>query len=218
MAKKKAATKPKVVPELWTVTEVAKQLQCSPRHIWRLLERGQFPAPLRLGEKILRWRRSDIEALAAGVLQPVPHKPTIAITKRKKTVEPAPPRQPDAAEIIGLDDASYLGDVAAHVHTELFKLKEWRNDILAAVRQAMADENAATMRLSKQRDEYVKRYQAADHTLILLAMTFHVAKTVTTSNTVSLEFRDERLAAEFRELISKMATYLEQHPCRPLSP
>ena len=51
---------------LLTVSEIARQLNCSTRHIWRLLDTGQFPLPIRLGSKLRRWPREAIERRPAG--------------------------------------------------------------------------------------------------------------------------------------------------------
>lgn len=42
------------------VQELAKLLGVNPRTIWRLAQRGDIPAPIRLGDRIVRWRLSDI--------------------------------------------------------------------------------------------------------------------------------------------------------------
>jgi len=36
---------------------VALLLSCSPRHIWRLVDRAAMPAPLRIGPSAFRWKR-----------------------------------------------------------------------------------------------------------------------------------------------------------------
>jgi len=46
--------------------ELAKLLQCSERHIANLDNRGELPAPFRIGT-LKRWRRADVNAwIAAG--------------------------------------------------------------------------------------------------------------------------------------------------------
>jgi len=45
---------------MYTVRDVARQLQCSTRHIHRLVDAGRMPRPIRLGS-LVRWRRADIE-------------------------------------------------------------------------------------------------------------------------------------------------------------
>lgn len=49
-----------------TATEVARKFNCSTRHIWRLLDAGRFPVPIRLGSKLRRWPREAIERWPAG--------------------------------------------------------------------------------------------------------------------------------------------------------
>lgn len=43
-----------------TVREVAELLGVNPRTIWRLSARGEIPAPIRLGDRVVRWRLSDL--------------------------------------------------------------------------------------------------------------------------------------------------------------
>ncbi len=48
------------------VRAVAKMLDCSTRHVYRLTDAGRLPSPLKLGA-LVRWRRADIDNwLAAG--------------------------------------------------------------------------------------------------------------------------------------------------------
>jgi excisionase family DNA binding protein len=62
-----ATAAPVEVPQhLYDVRTVAKLLDCSVRHIYRLADGGRMPPPLKLGA-LVRWRRSDIEQwLGAG--------------------------------------------------------------------------------------------------------------------------------------------------------
>jgi excisionase family DNA binding protein len=46
-------------PLLLDVAAVARLLGCSPRHIWRLADSGDFPAPLPVG-RLRRWQRAAI--------------------------------------------------------------------------------------------------------------------------------------------------------------
>lgn len=46
--------------ELLDVRAVAALCGCSPRHIYRLTDRGKMPAPIRLGG-LVRWSRRVIE-------------------------------------------------------------------------------------------------------------------------------------------------------------
>jgi excisionase family DNA binding protein len=52
------------------IHEVAARLHCSPRHVRRLVERGQFPAPVKLGS-LIRWPRSTVEDWIDEGCQPV---------------------------------------------------------------------------------------------------------------------------------------------------
>lgn len=42
------------------VREVAELLGVNTRTIWRLCQRNELPAPIRLGPRILRWRLADL--------------------------------------------------------------------------------------------------------------------------------------------------------------
>jgi excisionase family DNA binding protein len=51
---------------LLDVRGVAAMLGCSPRHVYRLADRGSMPAPVRLGS-LVRWPRKTLEDwLGAG--------------------------------------------------------------------------------------------------------------------------------------------------------
>jgi excisionase family DNA binding protein len=56
---------PAPADSLLTVSEVARKFNCSTRHIWRLVDAKQFPAPIRLGSKLRRWSRASIEQYLA---------------------------------------------------------------------------------------------------------------------------------------------------------
>jgi len=43
-----------------SVREVAELLGVNARTVWRMAQRGEIPAPIRLGERIVRWRLSDL--------------------------------------------------------------------------------------------------------------------------------------------------------------
>jgi len=45
---------------LLDVQAVAKLLDCSSRHVYRLADAGRMPAPLKLGA-LVRWRRAEID-------------------------------------------------------------------------------------------------------------------------------------------------------------
>jgi excisionase family DNA binding protein len=44
---------------LLNVQDVADQLKCSVRHVYRLSDAGRMPPPVRLGA-LVRWRRSEL--------------------------------------------------------------------------------------------------------------------------------------------------------------
>lgn len=43
-----------------SVREVAELLGVNPRTVWRMAQTGEIPTPIRLGERIVRWRLSDL--------------------------------------------------------------------------------------------------------------------------------------------------------------
>jgi predicted DNA-binding transcriptional regulator AlpA len=53
-------------PLLWNSGQVAKALQISDRHVWRMCDWGRMPRPARLGN-CLRWNAEEIRAwITAG--------------------------------------------------------------------------------------------------------------------------------------------------------
>lgn len=61
---------PAVEQSCYTVDELARVLNVSVRHIWRLRDRGKLPAAIRLG-KAVRWPKTLIDGwLAAGCPTP----------------------------------------------------------------------------------------------------------------------------------------------------
>ena len=72
-----STTTPCLEPHLATVTlldvkTVARVLRISQRQVWRLSAlaeagHGNFPRPVRLGPKTIRWRLRDIEAYLAAL-------------------------------------------------------------------------------------------------------------------------------------------------------
>jgi excisionase family DNA binding protein len=52
------------------VGSVAKLLSCSPRHVWRLVDRGAMPAPLRIG-RLCRWRLGTLREWIREGAKPV---------------------------------------------------------------------------------------------------------------------------------------------------
>jgi len=59
---------PALPPEqlLLCVKEVAVLLGVSARSVWRLVAAGDLPQPIRLGKRLVRWRRVHLEALVAN--------------------------------------------------------------------------------------------------------------------------------------------------------
>jgi excisionase family DNA binding protein len=55
---------------LLDVRAVATLLDCSPRHVYRMADAGQMPAPVRLGA-LVRWRRQEILDWIANGAKPV---------------------------------------------------------------------------------------------------------------------------------------------------
>ncbi|MBN8596517.1 MAG: helix-turn-helix domain-containing protein [Planctomycetes bacterium] len=43
-----------------SVREVAELLGVNPRTVWRMAQTGDIPAPIRLSERVVRWRLSDL--------------------------------------------------------------------------------------------------------------------------------------------------------------
>ena len=57
---------------LLTVKELAAMLHVHERSVWRLAAmaeggHGDFPRPLRIGPKTIRWRLADVEAFLAAL-------------------------------------------------------------------------------------------------------------------------------------------------------
>lgn len=52
-----------ITPELLDVRATAALLNCSPRQVWRLSDRGSMPAPINPGgARSKRWRRAELLA------------------------------------------------------------------------------------------------------------------------------------------------------------
>jgi len=47
---------------LLTAREVADLLGVHVRSVWRLAQAGEIPAPIRISERVVRWRLADLEA------------------------------------------------------------------------------------------------------------------------------------------------------------
>lgn len=50
---------------------VAQMLGCSQRHVRRQADAGQMPRPVKLGNKLIRWRRAEVEAWIADGCKPM---------------------------------------------------------------------------------------------------------------------------------------------------
>jgi len=55
---------------LLDVIAVAQLLGCSPRHVWRMSDAGDFPRPLAVGSKLKRWPRSAVLAWVESQASP----------------------------------------------------------------------------------------------------------------------------------------------------
>lgn len=55
---------------LLDVEEVAALLRCSTRHVYRLVDSGKMPKPVKLGS-LVRWSRAAIEDWINGGCEPV---------------------------------------------------------------------------------------------------------------------------------------------------
>jgi predicted DNA-binding transcriptional regulator AlpA len=54
------APRPRVLPELMTVKQVAAVLTVTPRTVWRWVAQGALPRPLRLSAGCVRWWGEDV--------------------------------------------------------------------------------------------------------------------------------------------------------------
>jgi len=70
----RAQAEPMVGPVMVSVAEVARMLACSTRTVYRLVDAGRIPRPVRLGG-MLRWVRGSFEQwIAQGCPVPGPPK------------------------------------------------------------------------------------------------------------------------------------------------
>ncbi len=60
-----AAPEPSKEAAIYTVEQLASQAQCSPRHIWRLIDLGKIPGVIRLG-RMVRISRAAADSWLAG--------------------------------------------------------------------------------------------------------------------------------------------------------
>jgi excisionase family DNA binding protein len=54
----------------YTVRDLAARLQCSERHIWRLIDQGRVPGVLRIG-RLVRLHGATVDAWLAGGCRPI---------------------------------------------------------------------------------------------------------------------------------------------------
>jgi len=55
-----AAAAAQLETSTYTVPQIARLLQCSERHVWRLADRGAIPGQLRIG-RLVRYARSVVD-------------------------------------------------------------------------------------------------------------------------------------------------------------
>jgi excisionase family DNA binding protein len=53
--------------DLLTPQEVADRLSVAVRTLWRMVERGDFPQPIRFNRKLIRWRQCDVANYVEGL-------------------------------------------------------------------------------------------------------------------------------------------------------
>ncbi len=56
---------------LLDINAVAQLLDCSARHVRRMVHAGHFPQPVRLGGTLVRWRRAEVDAWLAQGCKPI---------------------------------------------------------------------------------------------------------------------------------------------------
>jgi predicted DNA-binding transcriptional regulator AlpA len=52
----------KIDRDLLSAQDVADRLSVAVRTLWRMVERGDFPPPIRFNRKLVRWRARDLVA------------------------------------------------------------------------------------------------------------------------------------------------------------
>lgn len=52
---------------LLTARQVANLLGVHVRSVWRMSHAGQIPPPIRLADRVVRWRLADLQALLDGI-------------------------------------------------------------------------------------------------------------------------------------------------------
>src|SRR5580692_1614137 len=102
MQSSNTTTAPPVEPALLTSQHVADLLSVSVRTLWRMVERGQFPAPARFNRKLVRFSHSSVHRWLAehGGCQSErypylsPTRPAIQSADEPATVSPPRPLPP----------------------------------------------------------------------------------------------------------------------------
>ena len=46
---------------LLDVKQVSELIGCHPRTVWRMATMGEIPKPIKLSERVVRWRLADLE-------------------------------------------------------------------------------------------------------------------------------------------------------------
>lgn len=70
-----ATDKPTEPALLLDVAAVARLLDVSPRHVWRMADAGEFPRPVAVGSKLKRWPRAVVVAwIDARTAVPAPRR------------------------------------------------------------------------------------------------------------------------------------------------
>jgi len=66
---------PDIEARFYTTREIAKLLRVSPSTILSLAEHGRLPQPIRVSDKILRWRASDFDYWLEDAAEPNRRRP-----------------------------------------------------------------------------------------------------------------------------------------------
>ena len=70
----------RVIPELLTDKEAAALCGIGTTTLWSLVKSGKLPAPVKVGQRATRWRRSDLMRWIAA-LQPATHSEAMGVSK-----------------------------------------------------------------------------------------------------------------------------------------
>jgi excisionase family DNA binding protein len=122
---------PVLTPEWLPAPAVARVLCVGVRTLLRMVKDGRFIEPVRVGRKIVRWRRCEVYRFlgaplpdAAQVAVPAPAPPPVAV----KPIAPANPLPPPG-DLIDVTNAARLLDVSVSLIHRLIgrkKLRSWR--------------------------------------------------------------------------------------------